>query len=249
MIGAAIHSSTQIFIVNLLFVQNTILFWQFPLLGPASIVTGVITASIAYKTVHTLQKIEFSPSPELKTYTRSGNSILRIITAFTIAAILLFVESLKIQTTLAALLLLISFILRREKLMLLLIKIIPLIILTAGINLFTEQGRYIFSFGLITYSGAAKAALLSSRLLNITAISIILVRAEDISRLLYTTGKKIPILVPSCRVGLRTIQNIPAITSIFRDEYQNLKEISFFKKPSAIYRYITNSIERLLKAF
>jgi heptaprenyl diphosphate synthase len=249
MIGAIIHSSTQILIVNILFVQNTIIFWQFPLLGPASIVTGVLTASIAYKTIITLQNIEYPPLPELNFYSSSSTSILRFVSALTLATVLLFVDTLKFQIAITILLITLSLILRRRKLMLLLVKIIPLVFLTAGINLFTEPGIYIFSFGFITYSGAAKAALLSSRLLNIMAISIILVRAEDISWLLNTTGEKVSILLPSCRVGLRSLQNIPVITSIFRDKYQILKGIPLYKKPSAIYRYISNSIERLLKAF
>jgi hypothetical protein len=249
MVGAAIHSTTQIAVVNLIFVQNNILFWQFPLLGPASIITGAITASIAYKTVSVLRNIELSPSSPLIEFSSTNISILRIIATFFIASVFLLVDRLHIHIYLMLALLVLAFAIRRNKMTLLFWRIFPLVLLTSGINLLTEPGRYIFSFCIITYEGLAKAALLGSRLINIMAISIILIRPDDISMLLRTTGRKLPFLISPCRVGLRTLQNIPTITAIFREEYQKQKGSPLYKKPVTIYRYLSNSMERLLKAF
>ncbi|MBL8026222.1 MAG: hypothetical protein JNL74_07415, partial [Fibrobacteres bacterium] len=115
-------------------------------------------------------------------------------------------------------------------------------------NLLTEPGRYIFATLPITYEGVEKSTLLASRLLNIMAISLLLISHKDLIGLL-SAAAGIPFLSSPCRIGLRAMQNLPAITMIFKEEYRLIKGVPLARKHAAIIAYMNASIERLLKSF
>ncbi|MBL8029183.1 MAG: Gx transporter family protein, partial [Fibrobacteres bacterium] len=134
MSGALIHSVTQIAVVNLLFVQNTILFWQFPLLGPASIITGAVTALLAYKTLDIIAKSDLSPDNVIEKGEAGFSGLSRFFAVIALSVLLFFVFSVKIQLLLSALLIILIILFRRNKGYLLLMRLIPLVLITALLN-------------------------------------------------------------------------------------------------------------------
>lgn len=247
MAGSAVHSMTQLFVVNLLFIKNDIVLWQYPLLGPASIITGIITGGIAKKIVDLIESAPLNETAPPEFNHSSRTAPIRFVAVILLSVIAMTILD-KLNWQALASLLFLSLSLFKEpcKSRLILIRIFPLMAITFLLNLATESGRYINGIPPFTYEGLYKGAFFVFRIITISSLSILLIRARDIESLLFVTGIKLKVFAPYSRIGLRTIRAIPAVTAIFRDEYSQIKKMPLRQRLSSIITIIENMTARLL---
>jgi uncharacterized membrane protein len=249
MFGAFIHTITQLGVVHFLFVKNTYIFWQIPVIGPIAVATGAFTGLIAIQVINfiiekggriggTFEKpdIDLTPGPVLKFFILIGGSVF-----------LFLVNSIHYQGIMLLLLILINIFLKQHGRLLIILRFIPLLLLTLLLNAFTTPGFYVQGFPLITYAGLTKGILLIFRLMNLICLSLVLVNKKDLISLLLWMERFIPGLSSPVEVGIRAVNGIPATVAVLKDFYFKAPVKGIFSRLGYLRQGLSNALLDILK--
>ncbi len=250
--GAFTHSTIQIAVVNFIFVQNELILWQYPLLGPASIVTGTITALIANGVIAQIRAIPLSANFSMHVTGRNSNPVpfFRLFTVCVLSCLFLVSDKLLINMAAAIAMALFLLFMRRERLKYAILRVLPLITVTILVNMITESGRYVIpAVPLFTYEGISKGFMLAMRLVNIVFASALFINSSDVESILLSIRKKIPFLYSFSRTGELAIQVLPRVSNIYKDELIVLRNVPLRQKISATRKFLFSTTEKLLKTF
>jgi heptaprenyl diphosphate synthase len=184
MVGALTHNSAQLFVVNLLFIQNRLVYWQLPFMAFLSVFTGCTTGLLSgflfkyFKTLPVKDKILVLDSPGAI----SIREITAIFMTLSIIAFVLITENILLLTAvnlvmLASVLFLnIPF----KKMMLAVFRFWVLFLFNAIFNLFFTPGLYYETIPWITHEGVHITIFLSLRLLACVVLSMIIMNGNNI---------------------------------------------------------------------
>lgn len=248
MAGAFTHTLTQLGVIYLLFVKNGYVFWQLPVLGPMAVVTGSLTGLLAHATVRFIRTHENAlnnESPPIIPAGHAGRSLAKLGFLFLLSIAIFLIHGLVWQAVMAPLLLVLLGT-RRRRMVAVLLRFLPLLLLTFLINAFTEPGRLVPLFPWVTFDGLEKGAFLLLRLVNLIALSLNLFQLDDLTALLGFAEKRFPASGPWARVAIRGIAGIPATTTAFHDALKDAPE-GLGKRVRHVWTVFPGTLEKLLK--
>lgn len=238
MVGAFTHTLVQLGIVYLLFVRNAWIFWQIPAMGPASILTGLLTGAIAVLTVRFITRADFIPKPAPEPLpARPARPALVRLTALVLASLLIFRLSGLVAQALVLFMVALPIWGRRNPGPLLL-RFLPLLLLTLILNAFTEPGHYFQGIPFVTREGIEKGLFLNLRLANLIGLSLILVSKDDLSALFSVLMRFHPAFAAFGELGIRSLGGIPAAAGVFGKVYASGKGLGPVKR----WRHLTGSL-------
>jgi len=243
--GALLHTSAQLIVVYFLFIKSAYLFWQLPVMGPFAAATGVLTGWLAVKTIRFLESrtATLSPRPLPLDETRTRPPFLKGFLLLLLSILLLAADGLRFQLFSALILIsVLSLSGRRNCRPSLFLRFIPLAAVTLLLNAFTEPGHYLSLFPWVTWEGLEKGTMLTLRLLNLIALSLSLLRREELLIWLAFCGKRWAVLSEACDVGQRAIRVLPETVAVL----VRFAKGSADKKGFGKFRYFKMNIEKMM---
>ncbi|MFH0918942.1 MAG: Gx transporter family protein [Fibrobacterota bacterium] len=249
MAGAFVHTLTQLMVIYFLFVRNAYAFWQLPLLGPAAAVTGALTGLLALATVRFLEKqgpMLRAGKPDQADAVSSLIPAIKLVFLVMFSIVLFRITELRIHAALAPLILLSLLLRKRKAAPFILLRFLPLLLMTFLLNAFTEPGTLLPGFPWCTWEGLRKGGLLALRLINLITLSLHLFRLDDLLALLLMVRRRFPRLSPFVNIAVRGIGGIPAATQAFRESLSNAPK-GVFNRIRHLWRAFPAMLESLIR--
>lgn len=248
--GAFLHNLTQLAVVYLLFVRNAYVFWQLPLLGPVAVVTGIVTGLLAAVTADFVSRREALIRPPNLPAGPAGPALpaaLKMLLLILAGAAVFAIPSLPVQALFSTSAVTALFLTGRKSRAILLLRFLPLLILTLVLNALTLPGHYVAAIPFLTKEGLSTGAFYALRTINLIGISFFLFTQADLIALLTAMGKRLRVTALLAEVGISAIRLLPSVTAILKDFYLKAPSNGLFSRLGYLRQGFGKAMEDIIR--